>query len=151
MNDTPDRGSGTEIEPAPGGDGAARTAGRLLLGSFLALAGTAHLTFARDEFQAQVPDWMPIDHDLIVVGSGVVEIGLGLALLSGRARPQVGWTTAAFFVAIFPGNIAQYLEGTDAFGLDSDRARAIRLLFQPALVGWALWSTGAWRQWRRRG
>lgn len=51
-------------------------------------------------------------------------------------------------MAIFPGNVAQYVEGTDAFGLDSDRARLVRLFFQPLLVAWALWSTGAWRYWR---
>ncbi|MTV26409.1 DoxX family membrane protein [Nitriliruptoraceae bacterium ZYF776] len=132
------------------GRGPLRTAARWLLGGFLTFAGTSHLTVARDEFQAQVPDWVPIDHDAVVLGSGVAEIALGLALLSGRRRPQVGWATAAFFVAIFPGNVAQYVEGTDAFGLDSDRARFVRLFFQPVLVAWALWSTGAWRTWRQR-
>ena len=69
------------------------------------------------------------------------------------APALVGWLTAAFFVAIFPGNVSQFLTGTDGFGLDSDAARAIRLLFQPLLVVWALWCTGAWRDWRdgRRG
>lgn len=130
-------------------DGAIRTAGRWLLGGFLTVAGTAHLTVAREEFQAQVPDWVPLDQDAVVLGSGVIELALGLALLSGWRRRYVGWVTAAFFVAIFPGNVAQYVEGTDAFGLDSDRARLVRLFFQPVLVAWALWSTGAWRAWRR--
>ena len=127
---------------------AVRAAARMLLGAALGLAGASHLTFSRDEFQAQVPDWLPIDHDLVVVASGVVEILLGAALLSGRRRHLVGWIAAAFFVAIFPGNVAQYLEGTDAFGLDTDRKRFVRLFFQPVLVAWALWSTGAWRAWR---
>lgn len=119
------------------------------MGLGLTGAGLAHLTWARDEFHAQVPEWMPLDADLVVVGSGVVEIGLGLALVGlRRRRTAVGWLTAAFFVAIFPGNVAQYLEGTDAFGLDTDRARLVRLFFQPLLVAWALWSTGAWREWR---
>jgi uncharacterized membrane protein len=123
-----------------------RTAGRWLLGGVLVGAGAAHLTFARDEFRAQVPDWLPVDADLVVLASGVVEIALGVALLAWRARRiEVGLATAAFFVAIFPGNVAQYVEGTDAFGLDSDRARLTRLFFQPLLVAWALWSTGAWR------
>lgn len=132
-------------------DRPARRAGRWLLGLFLAGAGTTHLTVARDEFRAQVPGWMPLDEDLVVLGSGVVEIALGLALLTQRRRRHaVGWATAAFFVAIFPGNVAQYVEGTDAFGLDSDRARLVRLFFQPVLIAWSLWSTGAWRAWRRR-
>ena len=128
-----------------------RAGARWLLGAALVLAGVGHLTFQREEFQAQVPDWFPVDADLVVVLSGVVEIVLGLALLLlSRHRVLVGWVVAAFFVAIFPGNIAQYVEGTDAFGLDSDAERFVRLFFQPVLVAWALWSTGAWRAWRAR-
>ncbi|MDD9207535.1 DoxX family membrane protein [Georgenia sp. 10Sc9-8] len=130
----------------------ARTAGRLALGAVLSSAGVSHLTVARDEFQAQVPRWVPLSPDLVVVASGVVEVVLGVALLvtPRRYRWVLGWVVAGFFVAIFPGNIAQYVEGTDRFGLDADRARAVRLVFQPVLVLWALWSTGAWRD-RRRG
>ena len=129
-----------------------RTVARILLGLFLLFAGTAHLTFAREEFRAQVPPWVPLDVDLVVVLSGVVELALGLALVlaARRHRALVGWVTAAFFVAIFPGNVAQWLEGRDAFGLDTDTARFARLFFQPVLVAWALWSTGAWRAWRER-
>ena len=132
--------------------GLLRTAGRLLLGGALAGAGVGHLTALRQEFQAQVPPWLPLDPDFVVVASGVVEVGLGAALIMAPRglRPAVGWTTAAFFVAIFPGNISQYVTGTDAFGLTSDNARLVRLFFQPLLVAWALWSTGAWRAWRSR-
>lgn len=127
-----------------------RTIGRWLLGGFLLLAGIAHLTVARDAFRAQVPDWLPLE-DVIVLASGVVEIVLGLALLSlswpalARYRVLVGWVVAAFFVAVLPGNVNQLVTHTDAFGLDTDRARVIRLFFQPLLVAWALWATGAWR------
>ena len=108
----------------------------------LTYAGTLHLTSQREEFQAQVPSWVWLDADLVVVISGIVEILLGLALLTlWRYRKQVGIVTALFFIAIFPGNIWQYLDGIDAFGLDTDRERAIRLAFQPLLVLWALWST----------
>jgi uncharacterized membrane protein len=118
----------------------------VVLGLFLLFAGTSHLTFGREEFSAQVPDWLPVGDDLVVVGSGVVELALGASLIAlPRHRVAVGWIVAAFFVAIFPGNIAQYLNHVDAFGLTSDLARAVRLLFQPLLVLWALWSTGAWR------
>lgn len=124
----------------------ARHVGRVGLGVALCGAGLGHLTALREEFQAQVPDWIPADADFVVVASGVVEIGLGTALvLAPRSmRPAVGTATAVFFVMVFPGNIAQYTEGTDAFGLDSDRKRLTRLFFQPALVAWALWSTSAW-------
>ena len=125
---------------------------RLLLGAALLFAGTSHLTWARTEFQAQVPRWLPVPADLVVVASGVVELALGGALVAlSRYRTIVGWIVAAFFVAIFPGNISQYANRIDGFGLDSDRARAIRLLFQPVLVVWALWATGAWQATRNTG
>lgn len=131
-------------------DHLARAIGRVLLGAFLLFAGVAHLTFGRAEFQAQVPAWVPLDADLVVVASGVVEVALGLALvLLPRWKVPLGWITAAFFVAVFPGNIAQYAEGRDAFGLDTDTGRLIRLFFQPVLIVWALWATGAWRAWRQ--
>jgi uncharacterized membrane protein len=124
-----------------------RNATQLLLGAALAYAGTTHLTTNRSEFQAQVPNWVPFAADFVVIASGIVEIALGLSLLLlWKYRIQVGLLTAAFFIAIFPGNISQYVNGIDAFGLDSDRARAIRLLFQPLLVIWALWCTGAWKR-----
>jgi uncharacterized membrane protein len=126
-----------------------RTVGRIVLGSFLAFAGISHLTFAREEFTAQVPDFVPLSEDTTVLASGVVEITLGTALLFvKRKRTLVGWVVAAFFVAIFPGNIAQYVNRVDAFGLSTDAARLARLPFQPVLVLWALWSTGAWRAFR---
>ena len=124
-----------------------RNFAQLLLGAALAYAGTTHLTTNRTEFQAQVPNWVPLSADFVVIASGIVEIALGLSLvLLFKYRTQVGWLTAAFFIAIFPGNISQYVNQIDAFGLDTDRARAIRLLFQPLLVIWALWCTGAWKR-----
>ncbi len=124
-----------------------RTLARLALGTAMVGAGVAHLTSQRQEFQAQVPEWLPVDEDLTVVGSGVAEIALGAAFVAlPRRRRLVGGLLAAFFVAIFPGNVAQYVEGTDAFGLDTDRKRLVRLFFQPLLVLWALYGGG----WLRR-
>jgi uncharacterized membrane protein len=129
-----------------------RTVARFALGGALVFAGTGHLTTQREEFQAQVPEWFPVDEDTVVVVSGVVELLLGGALiLAGRRRaPVVGVIAAGFFVAIFPGNIAQWVEGKDGFGLDTDAKRFARLFFQPLLVAWALWSTGGWTWLRRR-
>lgn len=128
-----------------------RSLARWLLGGMLVFAGISHLTFAREEFSAQVPDWFPIDDDPVVLVSGIVEISLGAALIGfARGRVPVGWVVAAFFVAIFPGNIAQYVEGNDGFGLDTDTKRLVRLFFQPVLVAWALWATAAWRDRPRR-
>ena len=130
----------------------ARNIARYLLGAALICAGVGHFTFSRLEFQAQVPPWLPLDPDFVVLASGAVEIALGLALIFvARYRKQIGWLTAAFFLAVFPGNISQYLTQTDAFGLNSDSARAVRLLFQPLLMLWALWATGAiWDKTRKQ-
>ena len=117
---------------------------QVLLGAALIYAGITHLTTSRIEFQAQVPTWVPLSADFVVLASGVVEIALGIALASLQHRRQVGWITAGFFIAIFPGNISQYVNGIDAFGLDTDQARLTRLFFQPLLVLWALWATKAW-------
>ncbi len=130
---------------------------RLLLGVFMTYAGIAHLTTARQEFVAQVPTWLqfsPGFTDFIVIASGVVEIALGLGmLLLWKKKAVVGALLALFYVAIFPGNINQYVNHIPAFGLDTDEARLIRLFFQPVLIFLALWSTCGWSQlkawWRK--
>lgn len=123
---------------------------RILLAVFMIYAGFSHLTFNRIEFQTQVPDWVPLSKNIVVILSGIVEIMLGLSLLFWKKqRVNIGWLLALFFVLIFPGNVAQYVDGKDGFGvLDTDRARLIRLFFQPVLIAWALWSSGAWKAWR---
>jgi uncharacterized membrane protein len=122
---------------------------RILLGLAMVYAGIGHLTFARLEFTAQVPKWLPMNEDLVVVLSGIVEITLGLALaFLGKYKVYMGWILAVFYVLVFPGNISQYTNHINAFHLDSDTARLIRLFFQPVLICWALWSTGAWSAWR---
>ena len=136
---------------ASAGPTIAQHIGRMLLGAFLVAAGVSHVTVNRTAFLAQVPEWLPLPGDLVVVASGIVEIVLGLALLVlPRRRVPVGWLVAAFFVAIFPGNVSQFVTDTDSFGLNSPLSRGIRLLFQPLLIVWALWSTGAWTAWRAR-
>lgn len=129
-----------------------RSGARLTIGALLAFAGVSHLTFAREEFLAQVPQFVPLDDDTVVVASGIVEISLGAALIFlAKRRVPVGWLVALFFVAVFPGNIAQWLHARDGFGLDTDTKRFVRLFFQPLLVAAALWSTAAWRDRPRRG
>ncbi|ROR74369.1 DoxX family protein [Bogoriella caseilytica] len=120
---------------------AVRSLTRWALGSALVFAGIGHLTFAREEFQAQVPPWVPVDDDVTVLASGVAEIGLGAALLSGWRKRAVGHLAAAFFVAVFPGNLSQWKNRRDAFGLDTDRKRLLRLPFQIPLIAAAIWST----------
>lgn len=120
---------------------------RIVLGAFLLYAGISHLTFNRTEFLAQVPKWLTMDPDLVVVLSGYVEIILGASLVFLYKKKEfVGWVVALFFIAIFPGNLNQYIYQIDSFGLNSDTARLVRLLFQPVLVVWALWVTNAWQE-----
>ncbi len=122
----------------------------LLLGAFLLSAGTSHLGSNRTEFLAQVPTWLPLDPDFVVIASGLVEITLGVlliitALILKKYRGVIGLITAVFFILIFPGNINQYVNQIDAFGLDTDTKRLIRLFFQPPRVVWALWCSNAFR------
>ena len=129
----------------------AQTTVRIILGLFLLFAGIGHLSFQRTAFLAQVPDWLPINPDTVVVLSGVVEILLGASLIFLRKHSViVGWMVALFFTAVFPGNIAQLINHKDAFGLNSDLLRWIRLPFQPLLIVLVLWSTGAWSSWRNK-
>ena len=124
---------------------------QMMLGFALAYAGVGHLTTRRAEFQAQVPSVFADFADFVVLASGVVEIALGIGLIAlWKYRVQIGWLAAAFFVAIFWGNISQYVNGVDAFGLDTDTKRLVRLFFQPVLVMWALLSTWAWSAWRNK-
>jgi uncharacterized membrane protein len=121
---------------------------QLTLGAFLTSAGVSHLDSNRQEFLAQVPTYLPIDPDFVVVASGLVEIALGIALITTtffltQYRKVIGLLVGLFFILIFPGNINQYLNQIDAFGLDTDQKRLIRLFFQPPLVLWAIWCTGA--------
>jgi len=123
---------------------------QLALGFVLTSAGISHLTTARAEFQAQVPTWLPLSPDFVVIASGIVEIALALGLLVlWPFRKWVGLAAALFFIAIFPGNISQWLNGVSAFGLDTDQARFMRLFFQPVLVLWALFATNAYQLLRR--
>ena len=119
---------------------------QIALGAFLLSAGISHLDSNRTEFLAQVPTWLPLDADFVVIASGLVEIALGISLIAStfiftKYRKWVGLSVAIFFILIFPGNINQYVNQIDAFGLDTDTKRLIRLFFQPPLVIWALWST----------
>ncbi|KGN37321.1 DoxX family protein [Knoellia aerolata] len=116
---------------------------RIGLGAVMALVGLTHLTVGREDFRAQVPSWVPVSEDLVVVGSGVAEVALGVALLAlPQQRRLTGLALAAFYVVIFPGNVAQYVEGVDAFGLDTDTKRLVRLFFQPVLVAAAVYAAG---------
>ncbi|MFK4483265.1 putative membrane protein [Curtobacterium sp. PhB137] len=116
---------------------------RVLLGLALVFAGTSHLTFARKEFTAQVPEFVPLSEDTTVLASGVAEITLGSALVLAPkpARRFVGSVAALFFTVIFPGNLSQWVNRRDAFGLDTDEKRVARLFGQPLLIAVALWST----------
>ena len=124
---------------------------RMFLGFLMIFAAFGHFTFQRMDFQAQVPDWVPLSKDLVVILSGIFEVLLGLGMIFwSKQKVKIGIALATFYLLIFPGNIAQYLNGTDAFGLNTDQARLIRLFFQPLLIIWALWSAGVFQYLRER-
>lgn len=125
---------------------------RIILGSFMVIAAIGHFSFSRQEFQAQVPDWIPFfSKDFVVIASGVVELLFGLSMVFlTRYKVYVGIALAVFYVLIFPGNINQYVNHIDAFTLSSDTARLVRLFFQPVLILWALWSTGVFKAWKEK-
>ncbi|MDO9457173.1 MauE/DoxX family redox-associated membrane protein [Nocardioides sp.] len=133
-----------------------RVVGRVLLAGALLVAGVAHFR-STDEFLGQVPTFLPLREEIVIV-SGVVELALGVALLvlRGRRLAVLGLVVAVFFVAVFPGNVWQAVHGSSSFGLDSTTSRVVRLFFQPLLVVWALWCTDArsawsrWAAWRHR-
>ncbi len=132
-----------------------RNIARWALAAVLAFSGSGHLSWGRRGFRITVPDWATrvtgLDKDAIVVASGVVEVMLGAALVAlPQERKRIGWAVAAFFVAVFPGNVHQWRTGRSAPMLDTDRRRFVRLLLQPILVVWALWSTMTPRSRSRR-
>lgn len=137
------------LDPDRAPSSPARAVVRLALAAFFAVAGFGHL-LASESFLAQMPPWMPAP-DAVILISGVMELGIAivLAFAPRRWRSHVGWVVAVFLVAVFPGNISQFVTGADGFGLDTDQSRAIRLFFQPVLVAMVLWSTGGWAAWRR--
>ena len=119
---------------------------RILLGLIMIYVGIGHLTFLQIDFQAQVPTWLTKQTkliDLIIITSGIIEIILGiLMVVGGKLKVKTGISLAIFYVLIFPGNINQYVNEIDAFNLNTDTSRFIRLLFQPILVLLALFSSG---------
>ncbi|MCC7123815.1 MAG: hypothetical protein IT178_03140 [Acidobacteria bacterium] len=124
---------------------------RIALGAMLLSTGISHLTFAKRPFHAQVPASIPLPASTVVEVSGVAEIAIGASLIAlPRHRVPIGLGTAAFLVAVFPGNISQYIHGLSAFGLDTDAKRFGRLFAQPLFVAWALYGTGAWDWLRNR-
>ena len=122
---------------------------RLFLGGCLVFAGLSHLLWARIDFLAQVPPWLPLDPATVVLVSGIVEIGMGLCvLIFQKQRALVGWVVATFLVAVFPGNIAQWMYHRDAFHMHTDHDRLVRLFIQPVFIAFVLWSTDAWAAYR---
>lgn len=115
-----------------------------ILGVFLVCIGISHF-IVQEEFINQVPLWLPLEYDTVVLISGAIEISLGtLLLFLPKQRIGLGWMITTYFILIFPGNISQYVNQKDAFGLDTNELRLYRLFLQPILIGWTLWATGAW-------
>lgn len=123
-----------------------KTLVRVGMGLIMIIAGIGHFTFFRETFQVQVPDFVPFSKDFTVLASGVVEIAFGLAMVFlVKKKRYIGLILAIFYVLIFPGNIHQYTEQLDGFGLNTDAKRLGRLFMQAVLIFLTLYSTEGWK------
>jgi len=127
---------------------------RVTLGLIMIYIGIAHLYFRRIEFQAQVPRWLTSDEsfvDMIVLISGYIEIIFGVLMVwGGKFKAKTGLVLGVFYVLVFPGNINQYIHELDGLRMYSNNERFLRLLFQPVLIFWALWSTNALKFFKKK-
>jgi uncharacterized membrane protein len=131
-----------------------RALARWILALALGAIGIVHFVSTRG-FRVVVPDWATkatrLDKDAIVIASGASEVALAVGLLAlPKERRRMGFATAAFFVAVFPGNVHQWRTRRSTPGLDTEARRFGRLFLQPLLVLWAVWSTAEPAPARRR-
>ena len=118
-----------------------RALARWILALALGAIGIVHFVSTRG-FRVVVPDWATkatrLDKDAIVIASGAAEVALAVGLLAlPKERRRMGFATAAFFVAVFPGNVHQWRTRRSTPGLDTEARRFGRLFLQPLLVLWA--------------
>jgi uncharacterized membrane protein len=94
----------------------------------------------RDGASAMMPPWIALHLELVLF-TGAAEIAGGLGLLIPRLRRLAGLMLAIYFVAVFPANIHNALNGLAVEGLpQAGWYYWARLLFQPLAVWWALFS-----------
>lgn len=113
---------------------------RLALALGMTVAGVAHLVDPTP-FVQHLPEWVPQREPLVLL-TGLIEIGLGLALLAPQPyRRLVGLLVAAYLVAVFPGNIYVAVAGVEVDGQPGGVYPWLRLLFQPLFIWLAVWCT----------
>jgi len=91
-------------------------------------------------YLAMMPPWIPLHLELVLF-TGAAEIAGGLGLLLPKFRRAAGLTLALYFVAVFPANIHNALNGVSVEGLpQASWYYWLRLPFQPLAIWWALFS-----------
>jgi uncharacterized membrane protein len=115
---------------------------RLILAGIMLMMGTLHFTHG-ETFASVMPDYLPWHLPLVYL-SGVIEAGLGIALLIEPTRPLAAWGLIALFVAVFPANVHMALHpDLEIAGLPESwphppaAALWLRLPLQIALIWWA--------------
>jgi uncharacterized membrane protein len=127
----------------------ARAAMRWVLAAFYAAAGVAHL-YAPDQLLAITPSWVPFAPQVVFV-TGLCELAGAAALVTKPLRRAAGFALAAYAICVWPANFKHAIDGIDLPHISSSWLyHGPRLLFQPVLVWWALYSAGVidW-PWRR--
>ena len=117
---------------------------RKLLGAFWIFAGTMHFLRRRD-YEAIVPDYVPISAADAVTWSGYAEIAGGVAVLPASTRHFGRWWLLGVLVAVFPANVHMAVDpaAVAANGLPADRIPRA-LLWARLPVQW-LFMRWAWR------
>jgi uncharacterized membrane protein len=121
--------------------GLANWSGRMrwALAIALILIGTDHWLNPQ-RYLSMMPPWIPLHLELVLF-TGAAEIAGGLGLLVPRTRRICGLMLALYFVAVFPANVHNALNGLAVEGLpQANWYYWIRLPFQPLAIWWALYA-----------
>jgi len=111
-----------------------------VMGAFYILNGLNHFLSA-DAYIAIMPDYLPW-HSQLVFLSGLVEVGLGIAVFFPATRVAAAWGIIVLLIAIFPANLYVAMNDLPYVGDEPNAVvNWLRLPFQLALIAWAYWYT----------
>lgn len=112
---------------------------RLAMAIALVFVGTDHW-LNPGRYLPMMPAWVPFHFEVVLL-TGAAEVAGALGLMLPRFRRLAGLMLAIYFVAVFPANIHNALNGLAVEGLPQAQWYYwIRLLFQPLAIWWALYS-----------
>jgi uncharacterized membrane protein len=115
------------------------TDARCAMALFFVIAGLSHFGPARAEFVGMVPPWVPVNHDVTIVVTGVLELCGGIGLLVPATTRVAGIALALFLVAVFPANMYAAEHHLRIFGREHP-ALLPRTIDQIVLLALVIWS-----------